>query len=192
MSQTIIHSAVDDRFRIRGPYWRPGESVIAEPWVALCESNVGHLVVPYGRRQDRARELIERWEALTKLGRLIDYHRTAVGAAVVNPRGEVVAGWGSVPVPGGAPRWAPLHRLMEPAPCAGCSAPRWPGCWMVADLSGCAVCQPTRESADPRVWPPEPSPPVVRERVVRVKTPVKRKSAPRITTLLVSPDQGRL
>lgn len=165
-----VPTAVDDRFAVRGPYWVPGMSVLAEPWVALAESSTGHLVVPCGRNAERAHRVVDNWRALVESGQLVDRFREVVSAAVVNPRGEIVSSWAvggaALPTPGGEPRWRNLHRLLEAQDCRGCGAPRWPGCWVTREVNGCGVCLPQAETADPRRWPPEPSAP---------PSPVKRR-----------------
>lgn len=185
----------DPRFKVRGPYWRPGQSILVEPWAAIAECNTGHRVQLYGRSSARALEMVQRWRLLTERGEPIDgLGIRAVSAAVVNPRGDVTASWvteGAVPpVPGGTPRWSTLHRVAAPVACLGCKAERWAGCWMPRDLSGCAECLPARETDDPRVWPIEPPPVVERVKVERVKTPKTRKARPRAS--VVSPDGDRL
>lgn len=146
----------------RSPFWRPGMNTTNEPWVALAETNVGHLMVPCGANMIYAREVATRWRLLTELGHGIGYAEAhCVGAAVVDPRGEVQECWrlpevGSVPVPGGPTRWAPLIRLQRWQTCLGCGERRWPGTWVVQGVTGCALCQPAREADDPRVWPVEP------------------------------------
>lgn len=186
--------SADPRFAVRGPWWRPGMSVLVEPWAAVAETNVGQRVQLYGRNAASALQVVQTWQLLAERGDPIDSPGiVAVSAAVVNPRGQVTVSWAlsgaSAPVPGGAPRWAPLHRVGQTVTCQGCEAPRWPGCWMPRDLSGCAECLPAREVADPRAWPVEPPPVVERVVVERVKTP-KRRATRRAS--VVSPDDGRL
>jgi len=142
--------------RARGPYWRPGMNSNSEPWVALAECATGHLVVPCHRNAGHARAVVSRWEALHVAGLSATAAGVMVGAAVVDPAGEVVEGWGSCPVPG-SPRWPPLRRLADPATCPRCLVRRWPGCWVAVRLDGCSACLPAVEMADPRVWPSEPA-----------------------------------
>jgi hypothetical protein len=144
--------------RQRSPYWRPGHS-FTEPWAAVSETNVGHVVIPCGRNREHAMRLVERWRLLTEQGLPVDAHRVVVGAAVVNPQGVITDSWGSVPVPGGAPRWSTLRRTLVDATCMRCKTPRWPGCWVAPELEGCGVCLPALEVDDPRVWPADPPSP---------------------------------
>lgn len=190
MTQTVVATAVDERFRVRGPYWRPGDSVLAEPWVALAETNTGHLMVPCGRNRQHALDTVARWRALAERDMQVDPHRVVVGAAVVDPRGEVVESWGSVPVPGGEPRWVTLHRLMTPQTCA-CGSERPPGAWVTRGSDGCVECLPEREAHDPRPWPVEFTGYGAVEPVKRKTTGGKKKTS-RKAAPIVSPDQGRL
>lgn len=185
----------DPRFKVRGPFWRPGLSVLVEPWAAVAETNVGTRVQLYGRHSAQALEVVKVWQMLTERGGTIDLTGVrAVSAAVVNPRGDVTASWAiegaSPPVPGGEPRWTPLHRAAEPVVCLGCESVRWQGCWVPRDLRGCAECLPELEAADPRVWPFEPPAPGEITAVTRVKTPRSRKATRRAP--VVSPDESRL
>lgn len=146
-------------YPVRGPYWRPGFNALSEPWAALAETNTGHLVSLQGRNSGAALAVVKHWEALAALGQMLDM-RVIVGAALVNPAGEVREGWGSIPLPGGPARWAPITRLREPMQCTQCHRQRWVGCWVDLTGQGCAECMPAREADDPRVWPldpPEPS-----------------------------------
>lgn len=151
----------DPRFAVsqRGPYWRPGDSVLAEPWVALGETNTGHAAIRCGRSRETAAALVARWAAVTAAmgpGMPDPSGRVVVGAALVDPQGRVVDSWGDEPVPGGAPRWRELRRLLVASTCARCRAERWVGCWVAADGDGCAECLPAAEVADPRLWPSDP------------------------------------
>lgn len=170
-------------------------SILVEPYAAIATCNIGTRVQLYGRNSARALEMVQRWQLLTGRGEPIDAPGIrAVSAAVVDPRGVVTSSWAvegaAVPVPGAPPRWAPLYRVASPTSCTGCGSVRWPGCWMLRDLDGCAECLPAREAADPRCWPVEPAAVVQRVEVVRERTPRKRKVASR--TPVVSPGQGRL
>jgi hypothetical protein len=170
----------------RGPYWRPGDSVIAEPWVALAETNTGHGVYRFGKDRDRAAAEVARWEALARVfgDRPDPSGRLVVGGALVDPHGGVVSGWGVVPVPGGISRWSKLRRLLEARECGRCGSPRWPGCWVAADLGGCAVCLPETEAADPRCWPADPTPPSGAAVVVRAPA---RRARPRAVAAVSGP-----
>lgn len=196
MTAAVVRTGADPRFKVRGPYWQPGMSVLVEPWAAVAETNVGTRVQLYGRASARALEVVTLWQTLTGRGQPIDHHQgiRAVSAAVVNPRGEVTASWATdgawPPVPGGEPRWATLHRVVAPVACLGCASVRWPGCWMPRSLRGCAECLPELEAADPRVWPFEPPEPGKVAAVTRERTPKTRKAAPRAA--VVSPDESRL
>lgn len=187
-------AGADERFAVsrRGPYWQPGDSVIAEPWVAVAETSTGHVVTRCGRNYAHAVELVEHWEALHHAGLLFDAARDVVGAAVVDPHGAVVQSWGSVPVPGGPPRWSALLRLMVEQDCRECGAPRWPGCWVGLHVQGCGECLPARELDDPRPWPAEPSRSggavVERKRT----TPVRRRTVAKAAAAPVPDGQGDL
>lgn len=185
----------DPRFKVRGPYFRPGMSILVEPWAAVATTNIGDWVVLHGCHSDRALGMVTTWRLHAEAGRPIDplLGIYAVSAAVVNPRGEVTASWqcgdATPPRPGGEPRWTPLLRVATPVICLGCAAERWPGCWMRRDQRGCSQCMPELEAADPRVWPlepPAPGAPVA----ARVKTPKVRKPPQRVQ--VVSPDGDRL
>jgi hypothetical protein len=194
----------DPRFSLdrRGPYWQPGDSIMSEPWVALGESNTGHVVLRTGRNVEHAHALVGRWRAEHEQGIEQVGGRLILGGAVVAPSGEVVSGWGSVPEPGAAPRWSPLLRVLQTRPCGFCGAERWPGCWVGAPVvsgqpssawrvEGCHACLPEREQADPRVWPHEPAEPgAVPEGKRRPSTP--RKSNKLVVATEVPTDQGSL
>jgi hypothetical protein len=150
----------------RSPLWRPGMNTQFEPWVALAETNTGHLMVPCGRDADRAREIVARWHLIAQRGDTLDRngHQVIYGAAVVDPRGELDSAWklervGSVPDPHGLPRWTPLTVMSRWGRCLRCSAERWPGCYVAVRLDGCAECLPATETDDPRQWPPDPDRP---------------------------------
>ncbi len=129
--------------------------------MALAETNVGHLVVPCSRNAGQAMAVVAHWRALAEAGLTVDALHTVVGGAVVDPAGNVVESWGSVPVPGGRSRWSPLSRLRDWAACLACGVDRWPGCWVDAALEGCGVCLPGADDADPRPWPNDPPEPRV-------------------------------
>jgi hypothetical protein len=183
----------------RSPYWTVGMSS-AEPWTVVGQTNLGLVIVPCNVNGLHAVEVCEHWRLLTAAGYPVG--RTsgamAVGAAVVDPAGEVTASWGQVPTPGGASRWAPIMRLKErePAMCLNCRSLRWQGCWVALDLYGCSRCLPAEEAADPRVWPVEP-PEAEQARPVKVhKVPSaagrRAGSTRRPVEDLVSPGQSRL
>jgi hypothetical protein len=143
------------------PYWVIGMSH-REPWVALAQTNLGLTMAPCGVNRGAALRACGHWRHLTDRGLpLSATSGFAVGAAVIDPAGEVVRAWGEAPTPGGTSRWVPLMRLNLPAPirCLSCQAQRWQGCWVAVDLSGCSACLPGQEAADPRRWPDEPRPP---------------------------------
>ncbi len=153
----------------RSPFWRPGMNTRFEPYVALAETNLGHVVVPCGRDVDQAREVVTRWRGLAEQG---VSERRIYGAAVVGPRGEIVEAWklplcGSVPDPSGPPRWAPVRRINQAVSCIRCGVERWPGCYVALDQRGCSQCMPLDEGDDPRPWPGEgerPAPETVAKR----------------------------
>ncbi|MBC8091963.1 MAG: hypothetical protein H7Y15_08505 [Pseudonocardia sp.] len=144
----------------RSRFWRPGMNTRFEPYVALAETNCGHVALPCGRNVEQAREMITRWRLLSEAGHVVNGAMT-VGAAVIDPRGEIVEAWrlpeiGSVPDPGGSSRWSSLRQQGDWRPCLSCGAARWPGCYVAVDGTGCALCMPARETDDPRTWPAEP------------------------------------
>lgn len=158
-ASVVAPSDLDGARSRRSPYWVPGMSTLVEPWVALAESNAGHVIVPCGANEDYAREVVARWQVFAERGMGISGggRVKAVGACVVDPRGEIHECWrldgGSFPEPGGAPRWVPLVSVKEWTTCTGCGARRAPGWWVTLDRSGCSACQPERERDDPREWP---------------------------------------
>jgi hypothetical protein len=158
----------------RSPWWRPGMNTQLEPWAALAETNVGHIVQLFGRDENRARERMARWRLVADLNDGWADGRYLVAAVLVDPRGEVVEGWkrsgDTLPHPLAPPRWSPLRQLSEWTTCISCKARRWPGCWIEVGGAGCALCLPARETDDPRVWPREP------EQVVPDPTAAKKKT----------------
>ena len=135
------------------PYFVPG-MVENAPWVALAETNAGHLVVPSGPNETHARDVTRRWRLIAERGNPIANGGTfAVGAVVVGPDGVCSDAWGDAPTPG-SPRWAWSSRRSEWGKCSGCDRLFWPGCVTVGGQ--CQECVRARETADPRRWPSDP------------------------------------
>lgn len=124
------------------------------PWVALAETNLGHLAVPSGTNEAHARKVCRSWELVAGRGHPVAIGGTfAVGAVVVGPDGVCSDAWGDAPTPG-SPRWAWSSRRSEWGKCAGCDRLSWPGCVTVAGR--CQECVKAGETADPRRWPDDP------------------------------------
>lgn len=197
MTGMEVPTAADERFARRSVYWRPGMSVIAEPWVTLVETNVGQQIVPQGRDALRAAARVAELHSAALDGYVSAQGVVVVAAAVVDPRGDVRDWWatgdGPAPIPGG-PGWFPaLHRVLAVQACPHCGADRHPGTWVCRETPGCALCLPQRESG--RRWPNEaPEPPAER---VKARKASRRKDPPpdEVTALrpiVDSPSDGRL
>lgn len=150
----------------RSPYWRPGMNTQREPYVVIAETSLGRRMVPCGPDVDRAREVLQRWKRCTELGVPLQPQDPAVcvGAAVIDPRGDVVEAWkipgGTIPDPLGEPRWLPISVTSTWVVCRGCGARRWPGCYLTRERDACRECLLPVEVGDPRCWPDEPPEPV--------------------------------
>lgn len=182
----------------RSPYWRRGMERGA-PWVALAECNTGQFIVPCGTDPAAAAAAVRRWRSIAESEQREPSGRRIVGAAVVDPHGDIVSSWalntreGHTPNVGGPPRWTPLMRVSQATECGQCHTVRWPGCWMAPDLDGCAQCMPADEVGDPREWPKDPLKPRERPVVVKDRAPRKTKTTRRTKTVeTVTPAQARL
>jgi hypothetical protein len=76
------------------PHFRPGMPLGA-PWVIVVESHHGRLVFVHGDHEAHARKVLGYYEALAANGQPVTAGgATAVGAALLDPAGNVVDGWG--------------------------------------------------------------------------------------------------
>lgn len=156
------------------PFHRPGMPAGA-PWVVLSDTNQGHVQIPCGGDETKARALNSHNRVMTGRGWEIAYGAVfAAGGAVVTPAGELVDCWGS-PVVIGRPRWRPLTRVSYWMRCAGCHRQLWPGCLVTLADTLCSTCARQGERDDPRVWPPEPAYPGDDARPDHLKKAEKRR-----------------
>ena len=123
-----------------------------EAWLALAETNIGHVAVPCGANAGHGVAVVRRWAKLAEMGRVITTAgAAAVGAALFAPDGTAAVSWGYEPVPG-QPGYEPLRQVTEWGLCPGCGMYMWPGRWVTTGRQ-CRVCV---GDADGRVWPQEP------------------------------------
>lgn len=160
------------------PFHRPG-MLEGAPWVAVAQTNFGHLSAPAHVNEAHARSVCRHWRALTDRGWEISPGGVeAVGAMVVDPSGVVVESWGD-PFAVGQRRWRPITRLSHWTRCAGCSDVLWPGCLVTVAGGLCVTCTAADEHDDPRVWPGEPSDPGVSARPEHLGGPKRPKTSGR-------------
>lgn len=123
-----------------------------DAWLALAETNIGHVAVPCGANAGHGVAVVRKWRKLAETGHPVTTAgASAVGAALFSPDGAAVASWGYVPVPG-SPGYEPLYRVAEWGLCPGCGMYMWPGRWVTGDKK-CRLCV---WDTDGRVWPDEP------------------------------------
>ena len=151
----------------RGAYGRRAGGSVAAPlfvparfagytrhdaWLALAETNIGHVAVPCGANAGHGVATVRRWEKLAEMGREITTHgASAVGAALFDPDGAVAVSWGWDVDPA-RPWFGSLQRTTEWGLCPGCGMYMWPGRWVTAEKK-CRLCVWDTEE---RPWPHEP------------------------------------
>ena len=96
------------------PWFRPGMPQGA-PWIIVIESTHGRLTFCHGDNEPHAREVLRFYRATTANGTplLFPGGPVAVGAALLDPAGDVVDGWGEEFDLDSPSRWSPPPRRPE-------------------------------------------------------------------------------
>lgn len=158
------------------PYFRPGMPEGA-PWAVVVETHNGRDVFLHGDNEQHARHVLGHYEALTRRGLPISLGGPlATGAALLDPTGAVVDGWGEEFDLDSPPRWEPMGRAKNWMRCSGCEAVLWP-LRLISTDNRCRDCVAAREGHDPRVWLSEPADPGMDARPPHYGGPKRKKGA---------------
>lgn len=191
----VDEPAAPRRVRVTGAYARRGVRVdpppverppaVEEPawtgpsWTVVADTTVGQREHRFRDEPTPAAARFALYLSSHVLGFDVEQHGrvTVAAAALFDPAGRLVAGYGDrLPVPG-APRWSRVVRLdaFTWTPCRGCDQMLWPFRLVCEATRRCGECLRAAEAADPRpTWGGEPplpylhqQPKWVHERVAR-------------------------
>jgi len=158
------------------PWFRPGMPDGA-PWMVILETHNGRHNYDHGDNEAHARKVLGHYQALAEQGMPISYGGPlATSAALLDPTGAVVDGWGEEFDLDAAPRWESVSRARDWMRCSGCSAVLWP-LRLISRENRCRECVAAREEHDPRVWLAEPADPGMAARPPHYGGPKRKKGA---------------
>jgi hypothetical protein len=157
------------------PWFRPGMPEGA-PWMVIVETHNGRHNYEHGDSEAHARTVLGRYQSLTEAGLpLSPGEPHAVGAALLDPTGTVVDGWGEEFDLDSPPRWEPVTRVQVWTTCRGCKAVMWP--YRLSSTDGrCRACVEAREDGT-RIWLAEPTDPGMSARPTHLGGPKRKKGA---------------
>lgn len=159
------------------PWFRPGMPE-GTPWVLITETHNGRMVtMPSSASRERTEAAMGHYRALAAQHLPISPGGPlAVGGALMDPTGAIVATWGEAIELSAPPRWEAMGRVENWRQCAGCLTVLWP-MRLISQDGRCRTCVTQAEENDPRVWLFEPAKPPLERWPERFGGPKRKKKA---------------